>query len=1183
MSPEPKDVKHTYESFLRSLNAPFEPTEEQRNVITSSEPLMLVVAGAGSGKTATMANRIAYQVAAGNVRPDQVLGLTFTRKAAGELSERVNRVLSQIRLSASGDARQNLAWPKISTYNSFAAEIASSYGLVIGANPRARLITDAERWQLMESIIDSLSASQSTDLFSTVSRRTLVETSLKLAAGIIDNRPAGSHESSGTIGQFADQVEVFLTQEIDALARLAADDSKIVGQPQASKYWTELKKNAPNSLSIVRALLTVVRTYFDKKNELGLVEFADQVSTASQVLERFPELGTDISEQYRLILLDEYQDTSKNQEGLLLNALGGGLKSDSGFFSLCAVGDPNQAIYGWRGASASALEDFAANFGKLRMVDPAIRSLAQHEDPADSSQPLVERLTLSTSFRNDAAILAAANALAHSQLPGRSPVARLQARPQAGTGRVVEIRPFLREDSYRAIAWRIRDVFEQVRMEPGNRQAEVAVLCRKRAYIALMIDALIELDIPYEVVGGESLISRPEILSIRAALGVVVNPARNDLLLRLATLMGVGATDMRVLAEWSNVYAKSQVTHAEMSARDERSLVEAVSALPPTTWSSRDGMSFSRLGYERLQHLASILEQVRQSIHLPLPDVIASASRLLGIDVAVAFRSVGKRRVRTSIDSFIALGGSYQANHPGSTAKAFIEWVDAVAEKEFGGEESAGSDYEDDTSVEVNAGTVQIMTVHSAKGLEWRDLVAIPEMVTGQFAEIHKGARAWPQNKEIFPFPLRQDYEHLPQFRISDMGGKEEAGAAYAFFRQSSLLIHESAEARRLAYVAVTRPQREVLLAGYALKEPEAKPRSKKETTVAAICERSEFLTAIREEAHVVPIKDLANSTWPANLVEEAPEEASIAELREWIDLPESWEVGKEPVPDHLNSNLKSWPRDISHSFHRGIGTRPGSEASQGGEPNQELAEVPLDLVGRAHAIAAQARENDADRELENPYYTATDMVHLLETPHEFILNQRRPIPRQPTRAARLGTLVHSRIANYFGQPLTLDLDSINENETDPDVPSLRPTSGASSVEEDRLYHAFEQSRWANFAPLGIEESLEIVVGGKIVRCTIDAVLDTSTAPSNSPVTIVDWKTGRRPTGQLLESRELQLALYRLAWARHAGIPVSDIGACFVYLAEPPATQDLHAGFLSEEAIVARIEHALAQGKSLSE
>lgn len=180
-----------YDEIMQILNAKFPPTEQQRAVIESTAPGILVVAGAGSGKTATMVNRIAYNIAIKSVRPGEVLGLTFTRKAAGELSERVDRALAKLRRAGIGaevDPRDDLDRPVIATYNSFASEIASSYGMLVGADPAARLITDAERWQIMRDIVETWPHTSDDDPFHGSSPRSITDTALTMAAALIDNQ-----------------------------------------------------------------------------------------------------------------------------------------------------------------------------------------------------------------------------------------------------------------------------------------------------------------------------------------------------------------------------------------------------------------------------------------------------------------------------------------------------------------------------------------------------------------------------------------------------------------------------------------------------------------------------------------------------------------------------------------------------------------------------------------------------------------------------------------------------------------------------------------------------------------------------------------------------------------------------------------------------------------------------------
>lgn len=1175
----------TYESIMRCLNPGFLPTPQQREVIESQSPAILVVAGAGSGKTATMTNRIAYEIATGAVRPGEVLGLTFTRKAAGELATRVDQAIITLRRggflgSQEQDVRtlrEQMERPTIATYNSFAAEIAASYGMLIGADPGARLITDAERWQLMEEIVAGWPDRAEDEILRASAQSTIISDSLSLAAALIDNQ------------RTTDEAREFFDIEADSIDFFARDTSQFRGAELKAIQpgWKHLK-DAPDRLRRRRAMLDMVDAYLSRKRSLGVVEFADQVATAVAVLEAYPTLGEELAQRHRLVLLDEYQDTSVSQANFLSRALApasSGASEHTPWRSVCAVGDPYQAIYGWRGASASALADFAREFGR-RMGG-------------------VEQLSLATSFRNDRAILDAANAVA-GKIEARSlPVKGLSPRPDAGPGSVTEIRTLLREDSYRGIAWRIRDVMRSKSQGSG---AEIAVLCRKRKYIEPMVEALTEVDVPYEIVGGESLLQRPEILTIRAALATVATPGRNDQLMRLLTFVGVGAQDVRALAEWAQVYAARQIheltlpspvpgastvpdtstapedsapsqvntaldeTDAEthgtgkrppLKPRDEGTLIEALTYLPHEEWAGRHGASFTPQGRAQLGDLSDMLHKIRGAIHNDLSDLIAYVAQIFGLDLASATRTSGSQRVRTSIDSFITLGGVYQREHPGTSMADFLEWLEASDEKEHSGEDEAGIESARlDEDIDVRPGVVQIMTIHSAKGLEWNDLVAIPEVVDGEFSDIASGATSWLTRTGEFPFPLRADYEHLPHFRPSQCEDKFDAAKEAMEFKETALPEYESQEARRLAYVAFTRPRAELVLAGYGLKSPEkAKPlrtgASKnvvsEEPLTIALKARSTYLTDIRTCAHVTPISELATAQWPPELTEEIGETAQvdwlIARLGEDAVNPPA--LSKIPHYEDL-PELPRWPGSVPRS----LGPLVPLATDAG----------PEEWSWQAHVLLGE-RQGSSEDPFVRPYYTATDMVHLAEDSESFLANQRRPIPSKPSRAARLGTNMHAQIAHHYTEPATLDIDSLM------DIPSSDVDMNAG--QEGLLYQAFVDSPWASCQPMAIEQSLEIVVAGHIIRCTIDAVLDTSEMEGKPPITIVDWKSGRRPAARDLPSRELQLALYRLAWSRAHKVPLSQIGACFVYLNETESRRELEAGKLTEEEITERIAAAL--------
>src|SRR5215467_6874908 len=160
------------------------PTHEQHNIIAAPVSPMLVVAGAGSGKTETMAARVVWLVANGYVRPEQVLGLTFTRKAAGELGSRIRQRLGQLARRLGTEADASYGEPTVATYHSYAARVATEHGVRAGFEPTTRLLTEASCWQLADAVTRAYAGDMSTVEFAPT---TVVDAVLRLAAELAEH------------------------------------------------------------------------------------------------------------------------------------------------------------------------------------------------------------------------------------------------------------------------------------------------------------------------------------------------------------------------------------------------------------------------------------------------------------------------------------------------------------------------------------------------------------------------------------------------------------------------------------------------------------------------------------------------------------------------------------------------------------------------------------------------------------------------------------------------------------------------------------------------------------------------------------------------------------------------------------------------------------------------------------
>ena len=336
---------------------------------------------------------------------------------------------------------------------------------------------------------------------------------------------AGLEDMDGTLGPLVDAIRTLSGELLDHRAdpeavrryavRQAAEFAPFVDDSVATtRSW----ESAHRALTALPTFLDIVADYEAEKSSRGVLEFADQVAGALDVTEAAPDVIEQLREQYPVVLLDEYQDTSVLQTRLLA-----ALFRDS---AVMAVGDPNQAIYGWRGASADNIPSFPADFAQ--------------EKPA-------HRFELMTSWRNDTSILTAANTLVKSfETAPRTGVRELGARDGAGPGVVDVTYPRTIDEEAAGVAdWFARRQAEHT----GHDPLTGAVLFRSKAHMQRFADALGERGVPHRILGLGGLLSVPEVTDVVSALRVIHDPLQGSALIRLLVgpRFAVGVADMGAL------------------------------------------------------------------------------------------------------------------------------------------------------------------------------------------------------------------------------------------------------------------------------------------------------------------------------------------------------------------------------------------------------------------------------------------------------------------------------------------------------------------------------------------------------------------------------------------------------------------------------------------------------------
>jgi len=284
-------------------------TSEQHDAVTAPLAPLLVVAGAGTGKTTVMAQRILHLVESGQARPDQILGLTFTNKAGRNLKERVRQTLGP-------DADVTVA-----TYHSFGASLVADHALELDLAPGTKVLNRAQSWQLLFAVFDDFRFRQR----ATLKPQVLLNDALDLASRCADHLVA--------------------IDDVEADCRRVIVDGR----------WAQMREQAAKRLELCQ----VVAAYEQRKRARNLIDFGDQVALAVRLLTGYPEVAEAYRQAHPMVLLDEYQDTNFAQRRLLELLYGGSGPRAS---AVTAVGDDMQSIYGFRGAHLANILRFHEHF-----------------------------------------------------------------------------------------------------------------------------------------------------------------------------------------------------------------------------------------------------------------------------------------------------------------------------------------------------------------------------------------------------------------------------------------------------------------------------------------------------------------------------------------------------------------------------------------------------------------------------------------------------------------------------------------------------------------------------------------------------------------------------------------------------------------------------------------------------
>lgn len=1029
---------------IRAALKGFPPTDEQwRAIHHDLEPLYLI-AGAGSGKTAVMAARIAWALETQPYSPSQILGLTFTNKAAGELQERIHLALAALHDESGEDVT-------VQTYNAFAASIVRDHGMLVGVEPESGLLSEAQQWQLVLSCLDDLPPFDALEVRSPY----VVGQTLKLAGSIADH-----------IVGVAD-----IEAAADRILSMQNVDDKIV--------QTALKR---------KELCRAVAAYIEAKNRTARIDFGDQITKAVEVLEGDEDVRDAYRERFPFVLLDEYQDTNVAQRRMLQ-----ALVSRGG--AVTAVGDARQAIFAWRGATMYNLIGFPRHFprGDGAAYGP---------------------VSLSENFRSGSKILEVANEVVASIDASRRPGDPLRSQPDNGTG-AVELGLFADEQAEAAwIAERCESLHGNptaLKREP-LRWKDIAILVRRKAAMDMLLQELEAKDVPVEVVGLGGLLKTPEVTEVVAWLRALESkPGANRWLGRI--LLGprwrIHYRDLSLLARWATsqtwdfrvrLAGGDEVAAREMEPGDVGySLADALNHLDEI-----EDLSAEAKG--RLSSFSSRLASIRKRSGGPLLELVQTVIREAGIMSALESSSArAAPAARQNVSNFLDHVAYFSPLEGEATLRSFIAYLDAaeVAEETLEATQPAEQD------------SVKLMTVHSAKGLEF-ECVFVPSVASGTsertgepIYSIFPNTRASNPLTSYaeLPYEVREDSKNLPSFE----------GKLPPFEKAVKERVIE--DERRLFYVALTRAKQRLAVTAAWWYGRDDTPKGS---------------SPFWKEVAVLEAKGLVEVTRCDDQPDANPMFAAMEDRRQWP--PE----GRSSRDDEL--------------FHQGWGQAADAVVSgeltiesllaglSGGE--RAPAKAMIDEHEHRLGVIAAAMKSEAPMQPKIPDVLSATSYVRVQKGELSAWDLMRPLPDRPTSARRIGTEVHKRI-----EELSRGV-SVFAEETELDEPSGISSAGHIG---DMLqkWEAEYGDRTIARLPSGepmIELPFALKKDGKIIRGRIDAVYETE----NGGLEVVDFKTGKR-FEKSDEADQLELYAEALRANGLVAVPGQRITLTYAFISEEPS------------------------------
>ncbi len=608
-------------NLLENLN------EEQKQAVTFEGGPLMIVAGAGTGKTTVLTKRMAYLILEKGIKPDEVLALTFTEKAAREMEERIDLLLPMGFVDL---------W--VTTFHSFCDKILKQHALDIGLSNDYQLLTETDQWILIRKNFDKFDF-------------------LKYY------KPIGNPTK-------------FISAMIKHFSRLKDEG---INPEQYLEYSSAFAKASADKdeISRIQEIAKSYELYEKILADNNLMDFGGLINNTLKLFQTRPFILNKYRNKFKYILVDEFQDTNFNQYQLIKI-----LASPNN--NITVVGDDDQAIYKFRGASLSNILNFKNDY------------------------PESKEILLTKNYRSSQDILDLSYGFIKQNNPNRLEykinLSKKLISKSLDVATIEHIHSLTLENEVKSV---INRIFEIKTKNPDLTYGDFVILVRSNSSAKIFNNLLSINGVPNEFMASTGLYSKDIILDLLAYLKILDKNFDNASMYRVLSMpiFGIDKKDIINILFNANKYSKSIFAICK----------------------SASGMNFPLLLKEKLGKIISLMEK---HTNLSTRESVRSIIKYFLVDYNIATDLTKKNDQKqiSYINKFASLVEKFEDNNYDITLPHFLEYIELILES---GDQGALATEEQDPD------TVKIMTIHSAKGLEFQ-YVFVVNMVDKKFPVIGK-------------------------------------------------------------------------------------------------------------------------------------------------------------------------------------------------------------------------------------------------------------------------------------------------------------------------------------------------------------------------------------------------------------------------------------------------------------